>query len=128
MLESVGIDEVTQSRFGNLPAPVRDALSSQVDLRSLLLVDALLQADEEYDVPIMPYELQRALATGTDSAPGEDGITYSVLRFLQIPGNPLLQLFNLCFHRGYAPWAWTSSIIVPIPKPGTDRFRLQVEK
>ncbi len=86
-------------------------------------MDALLQADEEDDVPIMPHELQRALATGTDSAPGEDGITYSVLRFLQIPGNPLLQLFNLCFHRGYVPSAWTSSIIVPIPKPGTDRFR-----
>ena len=113
-----------QSRLSHLPEPIQDALSSQAALRSLRLVGALLQADEEDAVPITPHELQRALATGKDSAPGEDGVTYSVLRLLQkVPGNPLLQLFNLCFHRGYVPRAWTSSIIVPIPKPGTDRFR-----
>ena len=40
----------TQSRLSNLPAPVQDALSSQAELRSLRLVDALLRADEEDDV------------------------------------------------------------------------------
>lgn len=113
-----------QSRLDNLPVPVQDALSSQADLRSLRLVDALLQVDEEDDEPITPHELLRALAKGKASAPGEDGITYPVLRLLlKVPGNPLLQLFNMCFQRGHVPRAWTSSIIVPIPKPGTDRFR-----
>ncbi|XP_076044779.1 uncharacterized protein LOC143027381 [Oratosquilla oratoria] len=114
----------TQSSLDNLPTPVQEALSSQANLRTLRLVDALLQSDKEDDVPITPQELQRALTRGTATAPGEDGITYSVLRLLhKVPDNPLLQLFNMCFQRGYVPSAWTSSIIVPIPKPGTDKFR-----
>lgn len=113
-----------QSQFGNLPATIQDALSSESHLRSLRLVDALLIKDEEDDVPITPDELRRALAHGTASAPGDDGITYSVLRLLQkVPGNPLLQLYNLCFRMGYVPETWTSSTIIPIPKPGTDKFR-----
>lgn len=58
------------------------------------------------------------------SAPGEDGITYSVLRILQkVPDNPLLKLFNRCFKKECVPEAWTTSIIVPIPKPASDKFR-----
>lgn len=49
--------------------------------------------------------------------------TKSFVFLLKYPGNPLLQLYNLCFHRGYVPRAWTTSTVVPIPKPGTDRFR-----
>ena len=42
---------------------------------------------------------------------------------LKVPRSPLLQLCKLYFCRGYVPRAWTSSTIVPIPKPGTDKFR-----
>ncbi len=85
---------------------------------------ALLKPDEDDDVPLTEDELRRALAGTKTTAPGDDGLTYQVLRLLQkVPGNPLLHLFNLCFRCGYVPPAWTSSTIVPISKPGTDKFR-----
>ena len=85
---------------------------------------ALLRADEDDDMLITEDELRRALTRCKATTPGDDGVTYQVLRLLlKVPGNPLLQLYNLCFCRGYVPAAWTSSTIVPIPKPGTDKFR-----
>ncbi|MPC49120.1 hypothetical protein E2C01_042913 [Portunus trituberculatus] len=87
------------------------------------LHSALLRKDEDDEVPITEDELRRTLARSKATAPGNDGVIYQVLRHLKVPGNPLLQLYNLCFRRRYVPRAWTSSIIVPIPKPATDRFR-----
>lgn len=113
-----------QSRASNLPAHIQDALSTQKNYRALRLTAALLSTDEEDDVAITEDELRRALARGKATSPGDDGITYAVLRALRdVPGNPLLQLYNLCFRLGYVPQAWTHSTIVPIPKPGTDKFR-----
>ena len=112
-----------QSRTGNLPAHIQDALSTQKNHRALRLTSALLTTDED-DVAITEDELRRALARGKATAPGDDGITYAVLRaLLEVPGNPLLQLYNLCLRLGYLPQAWTRSTIVPISKPGTDKFR-----
>ncbi|KAG0713426.1 Retrovirus-related Pol polyprotein from type-2 retrotransposable element R2DM [Chionoecetes opilio] len=85
---------------------------------------ALLRTDEDDAVLITEDELRRALTRCKASAPGDDGLTYPVLRLLlKVPDNPLLQLYNLCFRLGHVPHAWTSSTIVPIPKPGTDKFR-----
>ena len=113
-----------QSQICNLPVNIQETLSSQRTVRKLRLMGALLHADEEDDIPLTADELRRALARTNTTAPGDDGITYQVLRLLQkVPGNPLLKLFNLCFVRGHVPSAWTSSTIVPIPKPGTDKFR-----
>ena len=54
----------------------------------------------------------------------DDGLTYQVFRLLQkVLGKPLLHFFNLCFRLGHVLSAWTSSTVVPIPKPGTDKFR-----
>ncbi|XP_042891046.1 uncharacterized protein LOC122265711 [Penaeus japonicus] len=87
-------------------------------------MNALLKLDEQDDIPLTEDELRRALAGTKTTAPGDDGLTYQVLHLIQkVPGNLLLHLFNLCFRQGYVPSAWTSSIIVPIPKPGTDKFR-----
>lgn len=58
---------------------------------------ALLRTDED-DVDITEDELCRAVAKSKTSAPGDDGITYQVLRLLlKYPGNHLLKLYNLCF-------------------------------
>ena len=114
----------TQSRTANLPQHVREALSTQSNYRALRLTAALLGSDEEDDVAVTEAELRRALSRGKASAPGSDGVTYAVLRvLLEVPGNPLLRLYNLCFRLGYVPRAWTCSTIIPIPKPGTDKFR-----
>ncbi|MPC58629.1 Retrovirus-related Pol polyprotein from type-1 retrotransposable element R2 [Portunus trituberculatus] len=85
---------------------------------------ALLEDEEEDAIPITEEELRCPLARGKATAPGDDGITYSVLRLLQrVPGNPLLCLYNLFFSQCCAPPTWTCSSIVPIPMPGTHKFR-----
>ncbi|XP_076054497.1 uncharacterized protein LOC143033192 [Oratosquilla oratoria] len=107
-----------QSQTRNLPENVQEALSSHRSSRNLRLMGALLQTDEDDDIPFTEDELHRALARVKNSAPGEDGLTYQVLRLLQnVPSNPLLQLFNLCLRLGHVPSAWTKSTIIPIPKP-----------
>ena len=113
-----------QSTPASLPAPVQDALSSRALVRQLHLVRVLLQEDDEDTVLITEDELHRALLKGKASSPGDDGITYSVLRLMhKVPGNPLLRLYNMCLRDGCLPRAWTTSTIIPIPKPGTAKFR-----
>lgn len=113
-----------QSRVCNLPAHIQDALTSQKHFRALRLAAPLLSKDEDDDIAITEDELRRALNRDKATTPGDDGITYSALRLLlEVPGNPLLQLYNLCLRRGHVPQPWTFSLIVPIPKPGTDKHR-----
>jgi len=93
-----------QSSVHSLPSHVQELLSTQKTRRALRLSAALLRKDEEDDIPITGDELRRALASGRTSAPGDDGITYSILRLLlKVTGDPLLQLYNLCLRHGYVP-------------------------
>lgn len=102
---------------------VQVAPAEQEHNRSLKLMGAILEEDDEDALPFTE-ELRRALARGKATVPGDDGITYSVLRLLQkVPENPLLHFYNLCLSLGYVPIACTRSTITPIPKPGTDKFR-----
>ncbi|KAG7164024.1 putative RNA-directed DNA polymerase from mobile element jockey-like 53, partial [Homarus americanus] len=107
-----------------LPEHIQESFSTQSNLRALRLMAALLKVDGEDTVEITKEELQRALIQGRATAPGDDGVTYLVLRLLQkVPGNPFLLLCNLCLRTGYVPNACTSSTIEPIPKCGTAKFR-----
>ncbi|KAK3893344.1 hypothetical protein Pcinc_002898 [Petrolisthes cinctipes] len=109
-----------QSTSASLPIHIQDALTSRAAVHRLRLMSALLQDDDDDAEEITEEELRRALSRGRASFPGDDGITYAVLRLLQqVPGNPLLLLYNLCLRYGRVPRAWTSSTIIPIPKPGT---------
>ena len=73
---------------------------------------------------ITPHELCTALLKGRASSPGEDGITYDLLRHLSaVPGNPLLALYNLSLQTATLPDSWTNSILIPIPKPNSPDFR-----
>ncbi|XP_068206208.1 uncharacterized protein [Palaemon carinicauda] len=82
-----------------------------------------MELDEEDKELITEDELRRAVMGNKNFAPGDDVLTYQVLRLLQkVPGNPLLQLYNVCDQHGYVPAAWTITTIIPIPKPGTDKY------
>jgi len=112
-----------QASVQSLPSYVQEVLSSQKTRRALRLSAALLKKDEEEDIPITKDELCYALVRRKATAPGDDGITYSALRLLlKVPGDPLLQLYNLCLRHGYVPQDWTKRLIVPVPKHGTDKF------
>ena len=111
----------TQSTPQNLPLPLQDGLSSRAHVRQLRLMSAILEGEDNAE--ITEDELHRAIAKGKATSPGDDDITYSVLRLLEkVPGNPLLRLYNLSICEGRVPTAWTSSTIVPIPKTGTAKF------
>lgn len=90
-----------QAQIRNLPPHIQEALSAHKNIRSLRLMSALLREDEEDDILITEEELRRALAKSKVTTPVDDGVTYQVLRLLQrVPGNPLPQLYNLCFSKG----------------------------
>ena len=63
------------------------------------------------------YELTQALYNCKNSAPGDDGIHYSVLRNLPDSAKAeLLQLFNQSWRLGKTPDAWNAATIIPLLK------------
>ncbi|KAK3884719.1 hypothetical protein Pcinc_011037 [Petrolisthes cinctipes] len=93
-----------QSTPACLPIHIQDALASRAAVHRLRLMSALLQDDDDDAEEITEEELRRALSRGRASSPGDDGITYAVLRLLQqVPGNPLLRMYNLCLRVYHEP-------------------------
>ena len=84
-------------------------------------------ACEETLDPRRLNEIDDALSHGKCSAPGEDGITYQVIRYLngQICNgiNPLQLLFTKVYREGILPKDWKFSIIFPIPKQDSNQLR-----
>lgn len=75
--------------------------------------------------PITSEELHIALGRGRATAPGDDGVPFSVPSLIaQVPNNPLLKLCNLSLESGTLPATWTTSTIISIPKPTSDNFLL----
>lgn len=74
---------------------------------------------EHYNMPFSYRELQDALSRCNDTSPGEDTITYSMLRHL--PSSALhlmLDVFSSVFRSGVLPDSWLRSTIIPFRKPG----------
>ncbi len=66
-------------------------------------------------------ELLSALKDAKDTAPGEDGITASMLRHIPRESLPvILELFNQSWTQGILPSNWKQSLIIPVPKPLKD--------
>ena len=73
------------------------------------------------DMDISEQELLAALMTCTDSAPGADGIPYSVYKKLwSSVGKFLLDSWNQSYESGIMPPSHSESIIVFLPKEGKD--------
>ena len=66
-------------------------------------------------------ELDNVLPSVRDSAPGEDAITYEMIKNLPNHVRELLvEMFNKFFKESFYPNEWKRAIIIPILKPGTD--------
>ena len=66
-------------------------------------------------------ELRHAMKTTSESSPGKDLITYSMIKsahksFLML----LLELYNRIFMNNEFPESWKIAIVIPIPKPDKD--------
>lgn len=105
------------------------SVSSQdnIPLQSRLLKDELEAQplsfcggeSEPYNVPFTLIELEHALKSTSDTAPGPDRIPYAFLKHLPSTYlSYLLSIYNYIWHTGIIPTAWTHAIVVPIKKPG----------
>lgn len=95
---------------------VREAVREWEDERREFILRAL-NIGNISDVEITKDELLRAIKKGKATAPGEDGITYDILKCLaSIHDSPLLHLYNWSFKAGKLPREWKKAVIIPIPK------------
>ena len=75
----------------------------------------------DYNVPFTLAELREALRRCSNTAAGDDGIHYSMVKHL--PDNSmtfLLDLYNRIWTEGAFPALWRVAIVLPFPKPGKD--------
>lgn len=91
--------------FISLSSYVQEVLSSQKTHCVLGLSASLLKKDKEKGVPITKVDFRHALACDTTTTQGVDGITYSALCLLKVPGDPHLQLYNM-----YLKWVCTARV------------------
>ena len=97
-------------------AELRDGRIADIDLAASLHVDS--------DLPFTMQELSIALQRPKDSSPGDDLITYSMLRNAPSETHQLmLHLFNDSLSNEELPPSWKIASIVPIPKPNDDSLR-----
>ena len=76
---------------------------------------------EDYNVKFSLRELEYALSSTEETAPGEDSILYSMIKHL--PENAkifLLDVFNYIWSTGVMPYSWKIALIIPSCKPGKD--------
>lgn len=92
----------------------------QADLEEARAATVAAACEEEAgsDAPFTSTELDAALSHRSDTAPGLDKVTYSMLSHLGVVGKEaLLLLINQSFEAGTPPTSWKDATIAPIPKP-----------
>lgn len=73
------------------------------------------------DAPFSYSELKRALKNTKASTPGQDGISYVMLKKLSDESlKIILQFYNKVWEEGILPKRWKEAVIIPIKKPGKD--------
>lgn len=108
----------TRAAPSTLPPDVQDALLEHYEMRQRLITEACSRPSD-LDTPITLNELRAAHKEGKDTAPGHDGVTYSLLsRMGPAAELSLLQLYNMSLTAGRVPKTWKRQITVPIPKRG----------
>jgi len=109
---------VTRSNTSQLPLSTRNrlaALSPQKDSD----IQQALQETAESDEPFTQQEVKQALKINTNTAPGLDNISYSMLNHLGPEAlSQLHLLFNKSLAAGRLPTSWKVAVIQPIPKTG----------
>ena len=100
----------------NLSTNARRKLDAARPVREAAINNAIYSASPT-DRPFNMSELEHALLRKKDTAPGDDGCTYSMIR--QAPLSFKQQFLNLCnqsWNAGKLPTKWKAVKLVPIPK------------
>jgi len=73
------------------------------------------------DVPFGLTELKRALRRMRETTPGQDAISYHMIKQLSEESlRVLLEFYNKVWERGVLPKSWKEALILPIKKQGKD--------
>ena len=76
--------------------------------------------NKQLDILVSVQELNNCIKK-SDTAPGIDGVTYSMISNLSESGKrSLVELYNRFLLDSFVPVQWRNIKIVPIPKPGRD--------
>lgn len=77
--------------------------------------------EESYNSPITRLEITNALKACPDSAPGEDLISYSMIKNLHHTAfNELIEIINILWSEGMFLTEWRRATILSFPKPDKD--------
>jgi hypothetical protein len=99
---------------------------AEEDLR-LSNTSALVPKDTDCHVePIRQHEVERAIKSSKNTAPGHDGIPN--VFFFKLPQEcltDLLSLYNSSLFSANVPWSWKLGVWIPILKPGKDPTLVQ---
>ena len=77
--------------------------------------------EEYYNDDINMEELEHALKTCKKTAPGEDLISFEMIKHLgKLTKNYILKYFNKLWKEKKFPEAWRHALVLPIPKPAKD--------
>ena len=80
--------------------------------------EAEADCTREYNIDITIGELNNALAKCRNTSPGQDNITYLLVKHFDCSTfDELLRILNQCFCVGEFPSAWKEGLVVPIKKP-----------
>jgi ribonuclease HI len=75
----------------------------------------------DINLPFTLTDLKRVISSTGNTSPGQDGVTYKMIRGLDdMSLYKLLDIFNGIWETGLLPPSWKHSIVVPIPKPGKE--------
>lgn len=79
-------------------------------------------SEDGLDEAFSMEELEIALKSCREGAPGPDSIPFAMLKNLPNSAKrKLLDLFNDCFHKRIFPSSWRQAILFPVLKPGKQR-------
>ena len=110
------------------PAAVADILvthfaevSKAKGRRSVPPISEVIEDGKEYNLRFSSKEFYYALSNTSPSAPGDDGICYSMLKNMPLEYQGLLlEIYNMIWMTSVIPQAWQVSTIIPILKAGKD--------
>lgn len=111
------------SRTSYTPAFLASATAAETNILQRIAHCDMSADTADYNADFTLPELERALRTCGNTAPGADGIPYAFL--LHLPPNSkisVLQLFNYVWAKGEFPSMWREAIITAILKPGKPPF------
>jgi len=117
--------------FGNSLSRISEGSSNPQFIRRKRAVEVqnlnfYTEVIESYNEDLSMAELKDALNKSRNSAPGEDAVSYQMLK--QLPESALdfiLQLFNRIWREESFPGGWRKAVVLPFAKEGKDGKNVQ---